>query len=95
MKFKFQCPHIRFYRNIACPLLCIPYGCFCKVNNAEEAVWPTEPKIFTIWASQKKFADPWSKGRKELTIKPNSLCRFNEKFQVNMAGEIVSLYVQT
>ena len=38
------------------------------------------------------MADPWSKGRKELTMRPRSFCRFHEKFQANMAGEIVSIY---
>lgn len=94
-KFKFQCPHISFYRNIACPLLMYSLWLLLQSKFCWRSSMAHKPKIFTIWASQKKFADPWSKGRKESTIKPNSPCRFNEKFQANMAGEIVSVYVQT
>lgn len=43
----------------------------------------------------KKSAKLWCKGRKELTIQPNSFCRFDEKSQANMAAKIISLYTQT
>lgn len=75
--------------------LCLVYGCFCRVHIAKETGWLSEPPVVTIRTLQKKVADPWSTGREELTIKPNSFCKLNEKFQENVAGEIVSVYVQT
>lgn len=46
MKFKFQCPLIKLYRNTARLL-------WLRIS-AGKTIWPTKPKIFTIWLLMKK-----------------------------------------
>lgn len=54
MKFRFQYPYIKFYWNIAYPLLSILSMLLCptmrEFNSFVEAVCPAKPKILTAKA---------------------------------------------
>lgn len=101
MKFKLWGPPVNFCWNTAqslfmyCPWL--PLHSNSRVKFCHEDTVAHGPKDIHHLALYRRsvLTDPWSKGRKELTIKPSSSCRCNAKFQANMAGEIVSLYIQT
>lgn len=90
MKFKFQYPPVDSDWN------CYSFVHTCAAISALllRQAGP-QSQEYSPSGPLQKLADPRSKGRKELTIKPNSFRRFNEKFQANVAGEIVPSYTQT
>ena len=66
MEFRFQHPCKKFYWNtgtlftsaLSVAAFMLQQQCWLVVT---EVIWPTKPKIVTLWPSEKKFAGPWSR----------------------------------
>lgn len=66
VKFRFQCPEIKFYWNPATSIH-LPYDLWLlswqSWVSAAQTVLPTKPKVFTLWLFTEIIANPWSKPR--------------------------------
>lgn len=60
MKFKFLCPKIKFYWNATMSTHLVSMAVFMlpvqRSVVGTQNVWPAKPKLFTVWALNKKFA---------------------------------------